>query len=84
MSIFKEKKGFFGSLGEKISNTLFAKMEVDEEVIDNLEELLVSSDIGRVGQDADLSGYGRHSGSDGHQVDGVDDGDGRRCRDHHL
>ncbi|MCR5182217.1 MAG: signal recognition particle-docking protein FtsY [Clostridia bacterium] len=46
MSIFREKKGFFGSLGEKISNTLFAKMEVDEEVIDNLEELLVSSDIG--------------------------------------
>ena len=46
MSIFKEKKGFFGSLGEKINNTIFAKMEVDEEVIENLEELLVSSDIG--------------------------------------
>ena len=46
MSVFKEKKGFFGNLGEKIHNTIFAKMEVDEEVMDELEEILITSDIG--------------------------------------
>lgn len=46
MSVFKEKKGFFGSLGEKISNTLRARMEVDENVMDEIEETLITSDIG--------------------------------------
>ncbi len=46
MSIFKEKKGFFGNLGAKIHDTIFAKMEVDEDVMDNLEEILITSDIG--------------------------------------
>ncbi|MBR6472996.1 MAG: signal recognition particle-docking protein FtsY [Firmicutes bacterium] len=46
MSVFKEKKSFFGNLGEKIHNTIFAKMEVDEEVMDDLEEILITSDIG--------------------------------------
>ncbi len=46
MSIFKEKKGFFGTLGAKIHDTIFAKMEVDEDVMDNLEEILITSDIG--------------------------------------
>ncbi len=46
MSIFKEKKGFFGNLGAKIHDTIFAKMEVDESVMDELEEILITSDIG--------------------------------------
>ena len=46
MSIFKEKKGFFGNLGARIHDTIFAKMEVDEDVMDNLEEILITSDIG--------------------------------------
>jgi len=46
MSIFKEKKGFFGNLGAKIHDTIFAKMEVDENVMDELEEILITSDIG--------------------------------------
>ena len=46
MSVFKEKKGFFGSLGARIHDTIFAKMEVDEDVMDNLEEILITSDIG--------------------------------------
>ena len=46
MSIFKEKKGLFGNLGAKIHDTIFAKMEVDESVMDELEEILITSDIG--------------------------------------
>ena len=46
MSVFKEKKGFFGNLGARIHDTIFAKMEVDEDVMDNLEEILITSDIG--------------------------------------
>ncbi len=46
MSVFKEKKGFFGNLGAKIHDTIFAKMEVDEDVMDELEEILITSDIG--------------------------------------
>ena len=46
MSIFKKEKGFFGNLGAKIHDTIFAKMEVDEDVMDNLEEILITSDIG--------------------------------------
>ena len=48
MSVFKEKKGFFGNLGARIHDTIFAKMEVDEDVMDNLEEILITSDIGMV------------------------------------
>lgn len=46
MSVFKEKKGFFGNLGAKIHDTIFAKMEVDDNVMDELEEILITSDIG--------------------------------------
>ena len=46
MSVFKEKKGFFGNLGARIHDTIFAKMEVDEDVMDELEEILITSDIG--------------------------------------
>ena len=47
MSLFAEKKkGFFGRLGESIKNTMLVRMEVDEEAMDELEEILITSDIG--------------------------------------
>lgn len=46
MSLFKEKKSFFGRLSEKISDIIMARGEVDEELMDELEEVLITSDIG--------------------------------------
>ena len=46
MSLFKEKKSFFGRLSEKISDVLMARAEVDEDLMDELEEVLITSDIG--------------------------------------
>lgn len=46
MSLFKEKKSFFGRLSEKISDVIMAKAEVDEDLMDELEEILITSDIG--------------------------------------
>lgn len=41
-----QKKSFFGSLGERISDAVLLRPRPDEEMIDELEEILVSSDIG--------------------------------------
>ena len=38
MSLFKEKKSFFGRLSERISDVIMARAEVDEELMDELEE----------------------------------------------
>ena len=38
MSLFKEKKSFFGRLSEKISDVIIARGTVDEELMDELEE----------------------------------------------
>ena len=46
MSLFKEKKSFFGRLSERISDVIMARAEVDEELMDELEEILITSDIG--------------------------------------
>ena len=46
MSLFKEKKSFFGRLSEKISDVIMARGAVDEELMDELEEVLITSDIG--------------------------------------
>lgn len=46
MSLFKEKKSFFGRLSEKISDVIMMRAEVDEELMDELEEILITSDIG--------------------------------------
>lgn len=46
MSLFKEKKSFFGRLSEKISDVIMMRAEVDEELMDELEEVLITSDIG--------------------------------------
>ncbi len=46
MSLFSEKKSFFGRLSEKIADVVMARAEVDEELMDELEEILITSDIG--------------------------------------
>ncbi len=43
---FEKKKSFFGKMGEKLANVLFSKAEVDEELLEELEEVLITSDIG--------------------------------------
>ena len=46
MSLFSEKKSFFGRLSEKIADAVMARVEVDEDLMDELEEILITSDIG--------------------------------------
>ena len=46
MSLFKEKKSFFGRLSEKIGDVLMMRAEVDEDLMDELEEIIITSDIG--------------------------------------
>lgn len=46
MSLFQEKKSFFGRLSEKISDVIMARAEIDEDLMDELEEVLITSDIG--------------------------------------
>lgn len=46
MSLFHEKKSFFGRLSEKITDVIMARAEVDEDLMDELEEVLITSDIG--------------------------------------
>ena len=47
MSLFaKEKKSFFGRLSEKIADAVMARASVDEDLMDELEEILITSDIG--------------------------------------
>lgn len=46
MSLFSEKKSFFGRLSEKISDAVMMRAQVDEELMDELEEILITSDIG--------------------------------------
>lgn len=44
--VFKKEKGFFGKLSEKIQDVLLDRPEVDEEMLEELEEVLIISDIG--------------------------------------
>lgn len=44
--VFKKEKGFFGKLSEKIQDVLLDRPEVDEEMLEELEEVLITSDIG--------------------------------------
>ncbi len=46
MALFKEKKSFFGRLSEKITDVIMMRAEVDEDLMDELEEVLITSDIG--------------------------------------
>ncbi|MGI6731552.1 MAG: signal recognition particle-docking protein FtsY [Anaerovoracaceae bacterium] len=46
MALLKKKKSFFGRLQEKIEDVIFMRPEIDEEMIEELEEVLITSDIG--------------------------------------
>jgi len=43
---FEVKKSFFGKLQEKIEDVIFMRPEIDEEMLEELEEVLITSDIG--------------------------------------
>ena len=38
--------GFFGRLSQKISDVILARTKIDDNMIDDLEEVLITSDIG--------------------------------------
>ena len=42
----KKKKSFFGKLSQRIGDALMARPAVDEDFLDELEEILITSDIG--------------------------------------
>ncbi|MGI6177954.1 MAG: signal recognition particle-docking protein FtsY [Eubacterium sp.] len=46
MPIIKKEKGFFGKLSERIGDVLMQRSVVDDEMLDELEEVLITSDIG--------------------------------------
>ena len=43
---FRSEKGFFGKMAEKLGQVLMDRPEVDEEMLDEIEEVLITSDIG--------------------------------------
>lgn len=43
---FGKKTGFFGKLQEKIENVIMQRPKIDEDTLDELEEILIMSDIG--------------------------------------
>lgn len=46
MALFEEKKGFFSKMSQKIADTILMRPEIDEELLDELEEILITSDMG--------------------------------------
>ena len=46
MAFTEKKKSFFGKLSERISDAVTGKSEIDEDFYDELEEILITSDIG--------------------------------------
>ena len=44
--LFEKKKSFFGRLSEKIGDVILSRAEIDEELLEELEEVLITSDIG--------------------------------------
>lgn len=45
MAVF-QKKSFFGSLSQKIGDTIMGRPSIDEELLEELEEILIQADIG--------------------------------------
>jgi len=43
---FEEKKGFFGKLARRIGDAILLRPQIDEEFLEELEEILITSDIG--------------------------------------
>lgn len=46
MSLTEKKLGFFGRLSQKITDVIMARTKIDDNMIDDLEEVLITSDIG--------------------------------------
>ncbi len=46
MSIIKKERGFFGRMAERIGDAISLRGTVDEDLMDELEEILITSDIG--------------------------------------
>ncbi len=46
MAFEPKKKGFFGRLSEKIADVVMGRPAIDEELLEELEEVLITSDIG--------------------------------------
>ncbi len=46
MALFGEKKGFFSKMSQRITDTILMRPEIDEELLDELEEILITSDMG--------------------------------------
>ncbi len=46
MAIIGEKKGFFGKLSERLGDVFMTRAVVDDDMLDELEEVLITSDIG--------------------------------------
>lgn len=44
--LFEKKKSFFGRMSEKLGDAIFSRATVDEDLLDELEEILITSDIG--------------------------------------
>ena len=44
--IFGQKKSFFGKMSERIADAILSRPTIDEEFMDELEEILITSDIG--------------------------------------
>ncbi|MDD6190858.1 MAG: signal recognition particle-docking protein FtsY [Firmicutes bacterium] len=44
--MFEKKKGFFGRLSQRVSDALMMRPTIDEDFFDDLEEILITSDIG--------------------------------------
>lgn len=46
MSLFREKKNIFGRMSERLGDALLLRSSVDEKMLEDLEEILITSDIG--------------------------------------
>ena len=46
MALFGQKKGFFGKLSDKIGDVIHRRKDIDDDLFDELEEVLITSDIG--------------------------------------
>ena len=42
----REKKGVFGRMSERLADVIFVRPEIDEDLFDEIEEVLITSDIG--------------------------------------
>jgi len=43
---FEQKKGFFGKLAQRIGDAILMRPKIDDEFLEELEEILITSDIG--------------------------------------